>query len=97
MDKITMDLRTLRALLAAGSKAVWITVIRRGSTAAEVSRYVNDWPVHEMIEGMYLVCIPESQGWLADRLASGLFYAMVHETFEEAERDAVDNADLVSR
>ena len=89
----TITQSTLVALTSQPAK--WITVIRRGSTQAEVLRYVNDWPTFEMTEGMYLVCIPASQTWIADRLGSGLFYAKVHDTQANAERDAVDNADLV--
>lgn len=95
MDKITLDVNALRALTT--QPTAWITVIRRNSTREEVLRYVNDWPTVEMTEGMFLVCIPKSQTWLADRLASGLFYARVHDTFEAAEKNAVENVDLVMR
>lgn len=73
----------------------WITVIRRGSTVKEVRGYVYDWPIFEMTPGMFLVCVPERQVWLAERLASGLFYARVHDTYSEAEQTGIDNADLV--
>ncbi len=93
MNDASVNARILVALTSQPTK--WITVIRRGSTLAEVLRYVNDWPTFEMTEGMYLVCVPESQTWLAERLASGLFFARVHDTHEAAEAAGVENADLV--
>lgn len=74
----------------------WITVIRQGETQAAVARYVNDWPVFTVSDyGMFIVAIPGDQTWLGDRLASGLFYAKVHDTFADAEADAMNNADLI--
>lgn len=90
-----IDANRLVALTTQPTK--WITVIRQGETAEAVLRYVNDWPTYPMgDDGIFLVCIPESQTWLADRLASGLFYAKVHNTHREAEQNAIDNVDLVN-
>ncbi len=67
----------------------WITVIRQGETLDTVLRYVNDWPTYPIGDGgIFLVCIPDRQTWVADRLASGLFYAKVHDTYEDASADA---------
>lgn len=79
-----------RLLILTTQPTKWLAVIRQGEKADTVLAYVNGWPTYPLgDEGVFLVCIPESQAWVADRLASGLFYAKVHDTFGEAELDAV--------
>lgn len=72
----------------------WVTVIRQGETLDAVLRYVADWPTYPLgSDGIFLVCVPASQArFTVDRLASGLFYAKAHDTYGDAEADAVDQA-----
>lgn len=73
----------------------WITVIRQAGTKSEIERYMNRWPVFAVMVGMFIVAIPGDQAWYADRLASGGFYAKVHDTYNEAEADCYDHVDLI--
>lgn len=90
----TIDARHLVALLT--DKHRWITVIRQGSTREEVMAYTPGWPVFTYSDyGMFLVAVTAGADWLAERLKSGLFYAQLHDTYEAAEADAIDHADLI--
>lgn len=87
-----VDTQTMRALTT--KPTVWLTVIRQGTTAGEVERYVYEWPTYPLgSDGIFLVIVPKSQGqYIADRLGSGLFYAHVHDSYEAAEKDAVQQS-----
>jgi hypothetical protein len=97
MDQDSATTVNAAELVALTSKPCkWIAVIRQGTRKSEVESYMNRWPVFVVSDyGMFIVCIPADQTWYADRLASGLFYARVHDTYGEAEADLVANADLI--
>lgn len=75
----------------------FLSIISKSGTTEQIERYLNDRGTLSQLSDYpaWIAVVPERDAqFFADRLASGLHGAKVHDTFDEAQSHLIDNADL---